>query len=126
MRKDAERMERELRGKRLADARRRAGFAGPKGVSEATGVPVDRYKGHESGRNGFGIADARVYAKVFKVSLQWLNFGIGSISDPYVDTTAEQAEYLDLLDHLPASLQRQQIESLRALVEALEKPTPAE
>lgn len=126
MQKTTERQERASRAERLVQARKRAGYKGATGVAKALSIDVNRYKAHEAGRNGFGIADAKLYARAFDVSPQWLNFNIGSIDDPYVDTTSEQAEFLNLLDRLPAGLQKSQIENLRALVDALEKQAPSE
>lgn len=126
MRNDTEAQERIERAARLKMARQEAGLKGPKAVSELTGVDINRYKAHESGRNGFGIADAKIYAKAFGVSLQWLNFNIGSITDPYVDTSPQQAEYLELLAKLPQELQEAQISALRAVVAALEDQSQPE
>ncbi|MBB2701758.1 UNVERIFIED_ORG: SOS-response transcriptional repressor LexA [Rhizobium esperanzae] len=63
-------------------ARKNAGFAGPKAIVDRFGWNPNVYKAHESGRNGFGIADAKKYAKAFKVNLNWLQFGIGDALDP--------------------------------------------
>jgi SOS-response transcriptional repressor LexA len=81
MDKDQERIEREERAARLIQARKAAGFDGPTTVSELLGINVNNVKAHEQGRNGFGIATAKRYAKAFKVSVNWLNFGIGEPSD---------------------------------------------
>lgn len=82
MLKDQEQFEREERAKRLVMARKNAGFAGPKAIVDRFGWNPNVYKAHESGRNGFGIADAKKYAKAFKVNLNWLQFGIGDALDP--------------------------------------------
>lgn len=81
------------RADRLKEARRKAGYNGPTAVSEATGINVNSYKAHEYGRNGFGEATARIYAKAFNVSLEWLYFGNGSIDDDYtpLETTSVAA-----------------------------------
>lgn len=69
-------------------ARQAAGLSGPVAVEKRiSGLNIDTYKAHEQGRNGFGLADAKRYARAFRVSLQWLNFGIGSPDDPYIDDT---------------------------------------
>ncbi len=57
-------------------------FAGPKAIVDRFGWNANVYKAHESGRNGFGIADAKKYAKAFKVNLNWLQFGTGDALDP--------------------------------------------
>jgi SOS-response transcriptional repressor LexA len=91
MASEHERREREERAARLKEARKKAGFDGPKSVSDRLGVNVNSYKAHEQGRNGFGLSDAQEYAKAFKVSLQWLNFGIGSPDDLPADSPAVAA-----------------------------------
>lgn len=82
MLKDQEQFEREERAKRLVMARKNAGFAGPKAIVDRFGWNANVYKAHESGRNGFGIADAKKYARAFKVNLNWLQFGAGNALDP--------------------------------------------
>lgn len=82
MLKPQEHFEREERAKRLVWARKAAGFLGPKAI--AARFPdwsINNYKAHESGRNGFGIVDARRYAKAFGVNPKWLQFGIGLPGD---------------------------------------------
>ena len=74
-----ERAERQARATRLVRARRHAGLRGAVSAARKFGWPVDTYKAHESGRNGFGIADARKYAAAFGVALGWLNFGSGTM-----------------------------------------------
>lgn len=89
MASDIEKAEREQRAERLKQARRAAGFRGATGVAQAiSGLNIDTYKAHEQGRNGFGLTDAKRYARAFRVSLQWLNFGLGSPDDPYVEDAA--------------------------------------
>lgn len=82
MLKEQEQFEREERAKRLVLARKNAGFTGPKPLIERFGWNANNYKAHESGRNGFGIADAKKYANAFKVNLNWLQFGTGDPLDP--------------------------------------------
>jgi SOS-response transcriptional repressor LexA len=82
MLKDQEQFEREERAKRLVLARKNAGFSGPKAIVDRFGWNANNYKAHESGRNGFGIADAKKYANAFKVNLNWLQFGTGDPLDP--------------------------------------------
>lgn len=79
-----EKREREERAARLLSARKAAGFPGPKAVADKFGWNINNYKAHESGRNGFGLSDAKNYARAFGVSLQWLNFGLGEPDDPDV------------------------------------------
>lgn len=83
-----ERREREERAARLKWARMNAGFSGPTPVARELGVSVNNVKAHESGRNGFGLADAKSYAKLFNVSLRWLNFNVGLPDDHDIDADA--------------------------------------
>ncbi|MCV9960779.1 transcriptional regulator [Pararhizobium sp. BT-229] len=77
-----ETFEKEERAKRLVQARKAAGFSGPKAIAERfPDWNINSFKAHEAGRNGFGIADAKRYARAFKVNLQWLQFGLGSPDD---------------------------------------------
>jgi SOS-response transcriptional repressor LexA len=81
MLKEQEHFEKEERAKRLVEARKAAGFAGPKAVADRFEWKINNYKAHESGRNGFGLVDAKRYAKAFNVNLKWLQFGIGQPDD---------------------------------------------
>lgn len=83
--KEDEQFERSARAARLQQARKSAGFGGVKSASGKFKWNVNNYKAHESGRNGFGLVDAKKYAKAYKVSLQWLYFGIGAPEDVDID-----------------------------------------
>lgn len=87
-----ERQEREDRAARLKLARQKAGLGGPTLLADRFDWNVNNYKAHEAGRNGFGLADAKAYAKAFGVSLQWLNFGIGSQDDEYTEADFQPIE----------------------------------
>lgn len=81
MLKEQEHFEREERARRLVEARKAAGLRGPKAVADALGwneSGLNKYKAHESGRNGFGISDAKIYADLFSVDVGWLMTGKGS------------------------------------------------
>lgn len=125
---DTEKRERELRAARLVEARKAANLGGARKLSVRFGWNENTYKAHEAGRNGFGIADAKAYARAFGVSLPWLYFNIGSMSDPFVDTSEMQREVIDLFEALPPKFQVAQLESLRRLVQAIsdeEHSTPS-
>jgi DNA-binding XRE family transcriptional regulator len=81
MTNDDERNERDERARRLRDARERAGFSGQKAVAEALNINVNTYKAHENGRNGFGVAAAQEYARLFRISAVWLYMNVGSPDD---------------------------------------------
>lgn len=66
---------------RLQHARERAGYVTKADGARAAGVGVTTYVAHESGQNGFNEKLAMAYAKAFRVSPQWLMFGIGKPSD---------------------------------------------
>lgn len=74
-RNKTEQEERFARAARLVRARRDAHFTGAQSAAKHFGWNVDTYKAHESGRNGFGIADAKKYAEAYGVAADWLNFG---------------------------------------------------
>lgn len=90
----SEKTERVMRAERLVEARKRAGFRGPKAIADKIGCNVNVYKAHESGRNGFGIADAKMYARAFGASLEWLSFGTGSIEDSFQKALAPNGLYI--------------------------------
>ncbi|MGV1791021.1 LexA family protein [Rhizobium sp. A37_96] len=75
-----EQFEKEERAKRLTEARIQAGYGGYRKLASRFGWNENTYKGHEL-RGSFGIADARKYAKAFKVSLNWLFMGAGEPGD---------------------------------------------
>ncbi|WP_128090491.1 helix-turn-helix transcriptional regulator [Ensifer sp. 1H6] len=108
MASDQEKFEREERAKRLKAARETAGLSGPKGVVNASDGKINEnvYKAHEQGRNGFTVSDAREYAEMFNVSLEWLYLGNGSPvkKDSLPAKVSGEAEVKDLLrriDRLP-------------------------
>ncbi|HEV7319429.1 MAG TPA: hypothetical protein VGO04_12575 [Ensifer sp.] len=108
MASDQEKFEREERAKRLKAARETAGLSGPKGVVNASDGKINEnvYKAHEQGRNGFTVSDAREYAEMFNVSLEWLYLGIGSPvpNEPAPSKAVGEAEVKKLLrriDGLP-------------------------
>ena len=72
-----EKAEREAKADRLVEARKAADFSGAPSTAKRFGWEENTYKAHESGRNGFGIADGRKYAKAFGVELCWLMLGQG-------------------------------------------------
>ncbi|MCJ7996662.1 LexA family transcriptional regulator [Rhizobium cremeum] len=88
-----EQIDREARAARLLEARKKTGIGGVRKVCARFGWNENTYKAHESGRNGFGTADARVYAKAFGVSYQWLYLGIGHPGD---NDTAEPTVAVDV------------------------------
>jgi transcriptional regulator with XRE-family HTH domain len=69
------RSERQDQAERLRQARTKAGFKTIREAADALGINIETYKAHEAGRNGFGIADAKLYAKRFRVPVAWLLIG---------------------------------------------------
>lgn len=49
-------------------------------AAEAMGISYGTYSGHESGSRGFGDKTAARYAKFFRVPVDWLVLGIGSMT----------------------------------------------
>lgn len=89
--------ERQERAARLVEARKRADFTGPKAVADALGINYNSYKAYEQGRNGFPVLEAKQFAKAFNVSLQWLQFGIGSPDDKFVDEAPVDVPLLSMV-----------------------------
>lgn len=67
--------EKEARADRLKEARASAKFSSARQAAERFGWPIETYKAHESGRNGFDNDAGRKYAKAFRVTLAWLMTG---------------------------------------------------
>ena len=77
MLKSNEHFEKDARAKRLKVARKAAGYSSAEKAAARFAWNVNNYKAHESGRNGFGISDARRYAHAFGVTTGWLQTGEG-------------------------------------------------
>ena len=73
-----EQIEKEARAERLKQARRAAGYTSAEKAAKRFLWNVNSYKAHESGRNGFGISDAKRYSHAFGVSTAWLQTGEGN------------------------------------------------
>jgi phage repressor protein C with HTH and peptisase S24 domain len=67
------------RGKRLAKARKAAGFAEATDAARALGMKPPTYLAHENGSRGFPDRRAQDYARKFKISLEWLLTGKGQM-----------------------------------------------
>ncbi|MGB3898156.1 MAG: S24 family peptidase [Mesorhizobium sp.] len=118
---DVEKIEKEKRAKRLVEARKFAKFSGPTPVAKALGMKVDTYKAYEQGRNGFGIADAKAFAKLFKVSLNWLNFGTGDMLDEDEPSQAVTVENVPIVSMVSAGALAE-VATLRDLSEYPTRP----
>lgn len=125
MTKTSELNEKERRAERLVAARIRANVGGAKAASDKFGWNFNNYKAHESGRNGFGIADAKKYAKAYNVSITWLNFGIGTPENKFSETDDLKAEAIDLFDGMPPKLQEAVVLHMRTLA-SLNQPEASE
>lgn len=68
------------RSTRLMQARQAAGFETVADAARYLGVKYPTYAGHENGSAGFRADSADLYARKFKVSLDWLLTGRGSMS----------------------------------------------
>lgn len=125
MTNSSEQHEKEKRAQRLTLARIRANVGGSKAASDKFGWNANNYKAHESGRNGFGIADAKRYAKAFNVSVSWLNFGAGSPDDKFSEADDLKLEAITLFENLPHALQEAVVQNMRTL-SSLSQPQDAE
>ena len=72
-----EQFEKDARADRLKQARKAAGYSSAEKAAKRFLWNVNSYKAHESGRNGFGISDAKRYAHAFGVTTAWLQTGEG-------------------------------------------------
>jgi phage repressor protein C with HTH and peptisase S24 domain len=68
---------------RLRQARIDAGFADAADAAASLGIKYPTYAAHENGSRGFGRTKAELYARKFKVSLEWLLTGKGQVSQKY-------------------------------------------
>ena len=66
-------------GKRLQQARKAAGFETAREAAARLGVNHNTYAQHENGNRGFPSKRAELYARVFRVPLDWLLVGKGSV-----------------------------------------------
>lgn len=100
---------------RLRQARELAGFETAVEAADALGVPRSTYIGHENGHRGFPASRAPQYARKFKVSEEWLLFGKGNSA--LVDVDQNDAEVVDIWDHIPFERRSQALEILRTFAE---------
>lgn len=63
------------RGDRLREARKRANFATVREAAAALGVSYSTYASHENGHRQYEFDDATVYARKFRVDVNWLLTG---------------------------------------------------
>lgn len=73
------------RGERLKKARIDAGYRTAVEAARALGIPYPTYAGHENGSRDYGPDEAVVYARKFKVALDWLLAGKESRVRPLSD-----------------------------------------
>lgn len=114
-------------GKRLARARKAAGFDSAKAAAEALNIPIATYIQHENGTRGFRAPTAERYAKRFKTTPEWILYAKGGEagSEPTEDDLAEmvrtaldagvtvQTKLVDL-PRIVAPVLREQLERYRA------------
>lgn len=85
---------------RLQEARRAAGYDTAADAARRFSWNVNTYSSNENGNRAFSRTKAIDYAKAFKVDLEWLLTGKGDIK---ANLSKEQAEVINILDHLPPS-----------------------
>jgi len=66
---------------RLKEARVAAGYSSSAEAARAMGVGASTYAGHENGSRGIKADAARLYARRFKVRVEWLLYGTGAMRD---------------------------------------------
>lgn len=67
---------------RLKWAREKRGYASAREAADAMGVRYSTYAGHESGSRGIKREALRRYARFFRVSPAWLEFGVSGDESP--------------------------------------------
>jgi SOS-response transcriptional repressor LexA len=67
---------------RLRTAREAAGFDTAKAAADAIGIPVATYTQHENATRGLPAGKARLYAKAFATTPEWLLYGRGPAEAP--------------------------------------------
>lgn len=80
----------ESTAERLAYAREKAGFETAKDAAEAMGINYSTYLSHESGGRGIKRSSLDLYAKRFKVTVEWLLLGNGKAERPAAPETSPQ------------------------------------
>jgi DNA-binding XRE family transcriptional regulator len=93
---------------RLILAREAAGYRKATDAAEAMGVVRSTYLGHENGSRGLGRA-AEHYAEFFRVKVDWLLYGKGSMKP------GQQSEVEALYEQLRPEDKRQAIAFLKYL-----------
>lgn len=63
------------RAERLKKARKDAGFRTARDAASSLGIPYSTYAGHENGSRQFETDEAVIYARKFKVPIEWLLTG---------------------------------------------------
>lgn len=103
---------------RLRIARLRANFETGKEAAESMGIAVSTYLAHENGSRGIKPMQAARYAKKFKVSEQWLLYGIGKAPGSEGDMIAE---IISIIERLPPLQRAEAYGFLKALAAQAEK-----
>jgi DNA-binding XRE family transcriptional regulator len=76
---------------RLKQARMDAGYRTTRDAAASLGIVYATYAGHENGNRAFDIDAAKIYARKFKVSLEWL---LGGKGDPYPNAAMIRPEVI--------------------------------
>jgi len=99
---------------RLIWACKEAGYETAREAAEALGIKEPTYMCHENGSRGFK-AHAEIYARKFKVNLEWLLTGRGNprkgrpVTAKAIGFVGAGAEILPFDDHSPGSLEEVEI-----------------
>lgn len=75
------------RAERLKKARKDAGFRTARDAAASLGIPYSTYAGHENSSRAYETDDAVIYARKFKVTIEWLLTGKGTT--PVVDNVVK-------------------------------------
>lgn len=91
---------------RLVQARRDAGYESARQAADALGISYGTYSTHENGSRGVPAGRAEVYARKFKVSLEWLLTGHGEMRGNRLAPMAGEVEGLPILGRVQAGYWR--------------------
>ena len=86
---------------RLRKARLAAGFESAADAARANRWSVAGYRHHENGTAGWKDERAREYARAYRVSAQWLIFGIGTGPDGEVAASTESGRPVAMVAQVP-------------------------
>lgn len=95
-------------GTRLREARERSGFKSAKEAAVAMGVPIATYTQHEATGHHLPARRAEDYARFYKVTPEYLNYGRGGVPEriPVFDTFGHPTDRTTAMPPAASSITR--------------------